>query len=96
MLYSWGSGDNFVLGNMDETPEHTPYELDDFDFIRSELRGDAVAISLGYNHVCLVTSKNEGLCPLDESVTVKRKEFQKHGKGRRPLKPKNQPKEEKK
>ncbi len=46
MLYSWGSGDNFVLGNMDEMAEHTPYEVDDFDFIRSELRGDVVANTL--------------------------------------------------
>ena len=33
IFFSWGSGDNYVLGNIDECTEYVPYEIDNYEFI---------------------------------------------------------------
>ena len=88
--FSWGMGDNYILGNIDEMSEYVPYEIDNLEFIKSDMRGDPVALSLGYNHVCLITSTNGKLCDWDPSVFEEIKKYQpKNGsKKRKKLVPK--------
>ena len=66
-VYSWGSGDHYVLGNGKEDPEFTPIAIKN-TFYKLE---EVIEVGLGGQHVTLITSNVANgwkLSQLDEKV----------------------------
>ena len=51
-VYSWGFGENYVLGNRDDNNEFTPYKLDPKMFEHNHLQ----MLACGTNHCVAITS----------------------------------------
>ena len=49
-VYSWGQGDNYVLGNRDDCNEYKPYKLDPRMFETNRV----VQVACGSNHVVVL------------------------------------------
>ena len=54
-IYSWGMGENYVLGNRDDCNEYFPYKLDPRMFENNKV----VQIACGSNHI-VVLALEEG------------------------------------
>lgn len=49
-VYSWGMGDNYVLGNRDDRNEHKPYKVDPRMFENNKV----LQIACGSNHIVVL------------------------------------------
>lgn len=92
-VYSWGMGENYVLGNKEEDTVEEPAELDE-DFFK----GKAIAFGLGAQHVVsLVVNDVTVRLELDEEVTkVMEKQKKKPASATKPKKSEGAEEEEKK
>lgn len=52
-VYSWGMGDNYVLGNRNDRNEHKPYLVDSRMFENNKV----LQIACGSNHIVVLTQE---------------------------------------
>lgn len=60
-VFSWGSGDNFILGNKKEKVEKTPYLIGS-NFFKNMRISD---LDMGCSHVAVVLNKNENISNIE-------------------------------
>ena len=63
-VFSWGSGDNYILGNKKEKAEKTPYLIGS-NFFKNMRVTD---LDMGCSHVAVVLTKDEGLSLIENKV----------------------------
>ena len=73
-VYSWGSGDSYILGNKKEKAEKNPYLIDNKFFKNLKIND----LDLGCSHVAVVLTKDERLNNIYENENEKIKKEEKN------------------
>ena len=70
-VYSWGSGDSFILGNKKERAEKKPYLIDNKFFKNLKISN----LDLGCSHVAVVLTKDERLYNHYKNESIKKEKI---------------------